>query len=283
MGGLRKLWNLLKIMRPLNLFQGAIAVLVTATLFPQFPRLETILWGMLIVLCYTGAGNTLNDYFDYEIDKINRPERPLPAGNISRGMALLWAVLLFMVGTLLGLLGPKSLELLVIMGIALVLLITYTPLFKPLPLLGNLIVAAILGMAFIFSAALFGNWLIGLPPALLAFGFNFIREIVKDMQDIEGDAAIGANTFPIKVGLRFSSRVVAILILVLILGTFLPYLLKVYGHYYLGVVIFLVDIPLIFVVISILRDWSPTNCGRLAQILKGDVFFGLLAIYVGKF
>lgn len=279
---MKKIWALLKLMRPLNLFQGSIAVLVTATLFDPFPPLAKILIGIVIVVCYNGAGNALNDYCDYEIDRINRPERPLPAGEVSRKSALIWAGLLFAAGSILGVIFGDS-PLLLIMLVALILLITYSLWFKQMPFLGNVIVALILGMAFLFSATLFGDWTKGLPPALLAFGFNFIREIIKDMQDVAGDMAVGARTLPIKFGLKGARNVVIGATAPLIISTFLPYWLNVYGKYYLWVVILLVDVPLLYVQIAIWRDYSSRKCALLARILKGDVFFGLLAIYLGKF
>ena len=273
---------LIKLMRPLNLLQGSIAVLVTGTLFAEFPSLATVLVGIAIVCCYNGAGNALNDYCDYEIDRINRPTRPLPAGLVARWTALLWAILLFVIGSGLGIIYGQG-PLLLIMGIALLLLVAYSLYFKRLPLIGNFVVAVILGMAFLFSATLFGEWRKGLPPALLAFGFNLIREMVKDMQDIEGDLAAGARTLPIRFGLKRARNIVVGALALLILGTFLPYWLGVYGRYYLYVVIGLVNLPLLYVMLAILRDYSSRHCGQLARILKGDVFFGLLAIYLGKF
>jgi len=279
---MNKIWALVKLMRPLNQFQGSIAVLVTATLFETFPPLGNILIGILIVVVYNGAANALNDYCDYEIDCINRPERPLPAGMISRKSALIWAILLFAAGSILGLLYGDP-QLILMMMVALILLVTYSLWFKHWPLVGNVVVALILGMAFLFSATLFGDWTKGLPPALLAFGFNFIREIVKDMQDVAGDVAAGARTLPIKYGLKGARNVVVVATALLIVSTVLPYQLNVYGKYYLGVVIFLVDLPLVYVMMAIWRDYSSRRCALLARILKGDVFFGLLAIYLGKF
>lgn len=279
---MKKVLALIQLMRPLNIIQGAIAVLVTATLFTPFPSLKLLLIGIAIVTCYSGAGNALNDYCDYQIDRINRPERPLPSGRVSRPLALTWASLLFISGTLLGL-GHNQGPLLGIILFALVLLISYSLFFKRLPFIGNFTVALILGMTFLFSAALFGDWRKGIPPAFLAFGFNLIREIVKDMQDIEGDRAVGARTLPIWLGLEPTRNIVLAAIGLLCVGALLPYWLGIYGRYYLWVVLILVDLPLLYVMLALWRDSSSRNCGFLARILKGDVFFGLLAIYLGKF
>ncbi len=269
-------------MRPLNLLQGAIAIFVCATLMDLFPEWREIVLAILIVWTYTGAGNSLNDYYDSEIDRINRPNRPIPSGLIKRSTALYYSVILFIIGSLLSVF-IFSIDVLIVLIIAMFFLITYSRFFKPSPLWGNVVVSLILGMAFIFGSVIFKDIYKGIPPALLAFGFTLIRELIKDMQDIEGDRSVGANTFPIKYGLVTSKHLVTIMILVLMTGAFSPFFLSIYGKYYLVTLVLTVEIPLLFVIFSIQRDHSSKNCSRLSSILKGDIFFGLLAIYLGKF
>lgn len=279
---MKKLIAFLKIMRPLNLFQGGIAILVSMSLADPLPSWWKVLLAIFIVWAYTGAGNTLNDYYDVEIDRINRPQRPIPAGLISPRQALILTGALFTLGTF-AIIPVFNLPSGIILVIALFLLISYTPIFKPRPLWGNLLVSAILGLTFLFGAAIFGDIRSGITPGLLAFGFNFIREIVKDMQDVRGDQALGARTFPLVCGLTAARRLVIATTLILMVGALIPYGLKIYGIFYLLILVLAVEIPLIYVIFSIGRDTSAANCGRLAAILKGDVFFGLLAIFAGRF
>jgi len=279
---LKKINVFLKIMRPLNLLQGGIAILGCLALADPLPRWWQVLLAILVVWAYTGAGNTLNDYYDREIDQINRPHRPIPAGLIRPRQALIFAWILFGSGTL-AVLPVFNRQIAVIIPIALFFLIAYTPVFKSRPLWGNLIVSGILGMTFLFGSAIFGDMRPGIVPCCLAFGFNLIREVVKDMQDVKGDQALGARTFPLVFGLEAARRLVVILTLILILGALVPFFLKIYGIFYLIVLVLTVEIPLVFVIFSVRRDCTPANCGRLAALLKGDVFFGLLAIFAGRF
>jgi len=279
---LKRVGAYLKILRPLNLLQGGIAILVCLALANPLPRWWQVLLAIFIVWTYTGAGNTLNDYYDREIDRINRPQRPIPAGLISPRQALIYAMILFGVGTL-AVTPVFNCQIAIIISIALFFLITYTPVFKARPLWGNLIVSGILGLTFLFGAAIFGNIRMGIAPCCLAFGFNFIREVVKDMQDVKGDQALGARTFPLVFGLEAARRLVVATTILLMLGALLPFFLKIYGIFYLIVLVLTVEIPLVLVIFSIRRDYSPANCGRLAALLKGDVFFGLLAIFSGRF
>jgi geranylgeranylglycerol-phosphate geranylgeranyltransferase len=277
-----KLYAYFRLLRPLNLLQGAIALLVMATLMDSFPAWGVILCAVIIVWCYTGAGNALNDYYDAEIDKINRPKRPIPQGLVPRIRALWLSIFLFLIGSVAAI-PFLTKELAVIIGFALFFLIAYSPVFKMRPFWGNVIVSAILGLTFLFAASLYGDLTRGIPPFCLAFGFNLIREMVKDVQDIGGDQACGAQTIPLRYGIIFSRRVIILCTVLLMIGALIPYGLGIYGKYYLLTLIFGVEIPLGFFIYSLQKDSSAANCARLAAFLKGDIFMGLLAIFLGKF
>lgn len=279
---MKKVLAYIRLMRPLNLFQGGVALLVTGTLMDRFPDWRLILFAVGIVWSYTGAGNALNDYCDAEIDRINRPKRPIPQGIISRKSALVYAVILFILGSLLAL-PVLSPELTVILVAALFMLISYSFYFKVRPFFGNLIVSLILGMTFLFAAAVFGDIRKGVPPFFLAFGFNLIREIVKDIQDMAGDRAVNARTIPLSLGIPATRSLVFILTIILMLGALIPYFAGIYGNYYLLVLIFAVEFPLVYFLYSLSKDSSAENCGRLSSLLKADIFFGLLAIFLGRY
>lgn len=279
---MKKLFAYIRLMRPLNLFQGGIAVLVTATLMDVFPAWALILLSIGIVWSYTGAGNALNDYCDTEIDRVNRPERPIPQGLISEKAALVYSIFMFIFGTALAL-PILSLPLVIIIVIALILLVTYSLYLKVRPFLGNLAVSLILGMAFLFAAVVFGDIRKGIPPFCLAAGFTMVREIIKDIQDLKGDKNAGARTIPLVIGVPATRRLIYIFTIILMLGAPVPYFLRIYGIYYFLILVFTVEIPLIYFLYSLSRDSSSENCGRLSALLKTDIFFGLLAIFLGRY
>ena len=279
---MNKLLAYARLMRPLNLFQGAIALVVTATLMDGFPDWQMIVFAVIIVWSYTGAGNAWNDYRDAEIDKINRPNRPIPKGLVSRKGARNFAFVLFALGSLC-IVPIFKIDLLVIMGVALFLLVSYSVWFKVKPFWGNFVVSLILGMAFLFAASVYGDIRRGIPPFFLAFGFNFIREIVKDIQDMDGDQTQGAQTIPLKYGIGFTRIIILILTLFLMSGALFPYFLNIYGKYYLLTLLLAVELPLVYFLIALFRDSSAANCGRLSGLLKVDIFFGLLAIFLGRY
>jgi len=269
-------------MRPINLVLGAVAILVCASLAEPFPELWRIGLTILVVWCYTGAGNALNDYFDTDIDRINRPGRPIPAGLITRPHAACFALGLFVTGTCLAFPFYNA-RIILLLTITIILLGGYNSWFKPRPLVGNIVVSLILGLTFIFGGLIFGNLKASLTPAFLAFGFNLVREIIKDIQDLAGDQVAGANTFPIRFGVRATRNLVVVLIILLMGLTPLPFGLRIYGWWYLIALLFTVEIPLLFVLYSIVKDTSARNCARLSAILKIDIICGLAAIFLGRY
>lgn len=182
-----------------------------------------------------GAGNAINDYFDREIDRINQPDRAIPRGAVNPRGALVFSIVLFLGSVGLALTLP--LPAIVLAGINLVALVAYTEVFKGLPGLGNALVAYLVGSTFLFGAAAVGE--IG-PAAvlfLLAAVATLTREIVKDVEDLEGDREEGLNTLPIAIGERRALLVATVLLVVAVLASPLPYLLRYFGTVYLLLVL----------------------------------------------
>ena len=143
----------------------------------------------------TAGGNVLNDLLDLEGDRVNHPDRPLVTGEISVASARGLTVGLFVAGVVVAV--PVALaEPLVaaILGAAIVLLLAYEFRFKAVGFLGNLVVAFLTGMVFLYGAAAAGDAVVLLPFAAMAFLATLSREVIKDMEDVAGD--VGRSTFP---------------------------------------------------------------------------------------
>ena len=272
----------IKMLRPVNLVLGALAVLITAALMPAWPPWGTIGLAIAVVVTFNAAANALNDYFDYPIDKVNRPERPLASGALPRNAGWWLAVVLFVAGTLAALQLPPAARRIALL-IALPLMVLYTPVFKGLPLVGNAVVAAILGLAFLFAGAAFGHLELMWGPFGLAAGFTLLREAVKDVEDVAGDASAGVATFAVRWGTPAGIKLALVLTLFLMFGCLVPYILKIYGATYLAAVIIGVEIPLLYTIIYLVKHPNPEGSGWVAKVLKVDIFAGLLAIYLSKF
>ena len=269
-------------LRPVNLALGALAVLITAALMPVWPDWSTIGWTIATVLAFNAAANALNDYFDYPTDMVNRPGRPLASGALPQEAGWLLAVVLFATGALAVFQLPPAARHIALF-IALPLMVLYTPLFKGLPLVGNAVIAAILGLSFLFAGAAFGHLELMWAPFGLAAGFTLLREVVKDVEDLAGDMEAGVGTFAMRWGVPAGIKLALVLTLFLMFGCLLPYILVIYGTTYLVTVIIGVDLPLLYTFFYLVKHPNPEGSGWVAKVLKVDIFAGLLAIYLSRF
>ncbi len=196
------------------------------------------------VMTFMFSWNALNDYMDVDIDQINRPDRPLPSGAITldsakRGIQAtgLLSVLSLMVAGYVSSIGEMGLEnwipALAIWGLALFLLFNYESSsrfsykMKEKGLPGNFAISLSVGLVIIFGAASVSKpfddrvWIV----FLIGFLYNLSREIVKDVEDIDGDE--GRNTFAMRIGVDGARTVAAgllVLALAAILAPFSPFL-----------------------------------------------------------
>lgn len=267
--------TLFRIVRPLNAmmagFAGVLAfVIATGTIVPQV----TIVF--FIILLITAAGNVINDYHDAAIDAINRPDRPIPSGMITRKAALFYAVVLFLVGNIIGIVfAPMPLVLIGIINS--VLLWFYASHLKVMPLLGNLAVSYLAASIFLFGGALEG-WIgvmSNLPIAGATFGVILARELIKDAEDMPGDVALGARTMPIRYGLRPTVMIAGAAAVIGVIITLLLY--TRWGPGYL-VGIIPVDIIIGFGIYQAIRCRTPEEIkdSRSSHLIKIGMFTSLL-------
>jgi geranylgeranylglycerol-phosphate geranylgeranyltransferase len=183
-----------------------------------------------------GAGMAINDYFDREIDRVNRPDRPIPRGAVSPREALAFSGLLFGVAVVLAVTLPP-----LAVGIAVVnllALVAYTELFKGLPGLGNALVGYLTGSTFLFGGAAVGG---RLDSVLVLFALaslaTFAREVVKDVEDVAGDREEGLRTLPIAYGERRALYLATAVLAAAVIASPAPYLLGTFGLPYLLIVL----------------------------------------------
>lgn len=204
--------------RPGNMVLTAIAVIAGAFIAAgtnvsdfQIEILICCFCSMMLV----GGGNALNDYNDRETDRENHPERPIPSGKVSADSAYTYAQSLLGLGLLILLLALENKMPFVVALIGVLLLIAYENGLKAAGITGNVAVGLMSGAVFLFAGMAVNDpgptlWMFGL--AVLA---TITREIVKDIQDLEGDT--DRRTLPSRIGIRYSLNI-AILILLIAVG-----------------------------------------------------------------
>ena len=175
----------LQITRPGNVAIAMISVLIAVSLSGKFSPVSHIVLAVLSTGLITIGANVINDYFDIETDKINKPQRPLPSGKLRPSQALVLFYSVYLLAFIMAFLITLPMFLIAV-SVALMLYI-YSYRLKKTVIWGNLTVSLATAMAFIYGGLAVGAVRSVVFPALFAFFFHFGREIIKDMQDVKGD------------------------------------------------------------------------------------------------
>ncbi len=269
-----------EILRPHNMLASGLCVLAGYHVAGG-AGVEAATTAALLTALATGAGNVINDYFDLEIDRVNKPRRPLPSGRISRRAALvLYSVLCVVVVVGAVTLLPQRVTGLVLLW--LVALFGYAAGVKRVFFAGNFLVAAITSSAFVAGAMLTENVSSSLVPFLIAFFFVMSRELVKGAEDLRGDEAGSVRTFAVVLGVGHTVTIAAVMMLALAVLIPLPSLLRYYGGKYFVTMAVLVIPGLIVGAGMILGNAERKTFNRVSWLLKLGMFFGILAIALGK-
>ena len=208
----------LALTRPDNMILTAIAVIAGSFIAAGPEIMDFQIEVAICCVCsmmLVGGGNALNDYNDRETDKENHPERPIPSGSISADTASVCAQALLGSGLLILLFALENKMPFVIALIGIMLLIAYENGLKAAGISGNITVGLMSGAIFLFAGMAVNDpgptlWMFGL--AVLA---TITREIIKDIQDLEGDR--DRRTLPASIGIE-NSMTVAILFLLIAIG-----------------------------------------------------------------
>ena len=275
-----KLTAIIKIARPANFLITFASVIVAAIISSpdKFSGLNVLLAAIAASFALA-AGNIINDIYDIDIDKTNRPLRPLPSEKISVKEA--YALYFIFIAASIFISATVNEKALAIVLISILVLFFYSKYLKRIPLVGNLIVAFLTGLVFIFGGVVVENPAAAIVPAVFAFLINLIREIVKDMEDVEGDTKAGVNTYPVKFGFQKSKYVILFISLMLILYTIYPFITQLYKIEYFVVVMAIVNPILVYCLKILFEDESVKNLKKISNLLKLSMVFGLIAIYLG--
>ena len=275
-----QLTAILKIIRPLNFLITFVSIIVAAIICSpdKLPGLNVFLAALTASLVLA-SGNSINDIHDIEIDRINKPLRPLPSGKLSIKEAYRLYILLVIVSIVLSFLVSEMA--LIIVLISILLLFLYSKYLKQIPLVGNITIAFLTGLVFIFGGVIVVNPVAAIVPAVFAFLINLIREIIKDMEDVDGDSKAGVITMPIKFGFQKSKYIILFISLTLILYSLYPFITQLYKIEYFVVMIVFVNPLLVYCPKILFKDHSPKSLKKISSRLKLSMVFGLIAIYLG--
>lgn len=274
-----RLAALFRLSRPLNCAIAAFGAFAGGYVSAQYPAhfilyLPQIILASAAAALATAGGNAINDYFDIEMDMINRPRRPLPSGALSRDAALSFAILAFGAALALAILVNWTCAAIAALNVA--LLSVYNKWLKRTGLSGNICVAYLAGSVFLFGGAAAGNVRFSGILAAMALLSNFGREIVKDMEDIKGDAG-KRSTLPMKIGIGNAGVLAAFATLAAVALSPVPYFLRTFGAAYILAVI---PADALFMY-SLWLMLGKEQCAKAQQAMKIAMLLAVAAFVIG--
>lgn len=280
----------IEIIRPGNAIMAVIAVVLIGIIGQNFNT--PFILGIIAVFLATAGGNVINDYFDYKIDAINKPKRPIPSGRISLKNAHIYASLLFIIAIIFAILIGYLIDnfiLTMIVALSSLLMYYYAKTLKKIALIGNIAISFLTGLSFIFAGVIigldsssFGIIYISLYLGFFASLMTMAREITKDMEDIEGDKLEGAKTFPIVYGNKKSSILTGFLMILASVLSPVLYFNGIFNVYFLVILSVAIAIFL-YGTYKILKDQTPENCKKVSKLIKIGMMITFISFAIGSF
>jgi len=248
-------------------------------------------------LLIAAAGYIINDYFDLNIDQINKPNKNVLSNTINRRSAILWHLTLSVIGIAITAVAVSfgKWYLMVANIICVMLLWLYSTSFKRQVLIGNIVISLLTSWTVLvlffwivpFNAA-FGIkdettikfFRIAFLYASFAFVISVIREAIKDIEDIEGDRRYGCRTLPIVAGVVATKIYIAVWLVVLIASLIVLQLYVLQFGWWMPVIYSIVTliIPLLFLFLRLSKAKSTEEFARLSSYTKWIMLFGILSM-----
>ncbi|MEM4201759.1 MAG: UbiA family prenyltransferase [Candidatus Hadarchaeum sp.] len=281
----KALYDLMRLDHGVMLF---VAVLIGALISNSGspPNPTKLIFSFLTALLLEASTFALNDYVDLEIDRKNkRMDRPLVRGDLEPKAALITFYLLFPLGILFSfLVNIQCFAIAIVTG---AFAIGYDLRLKKMKVLGNLYIAYIMAVPFLFGASVVSPtiptavWIL----ALIAFLAGEGREVMKDIIDVAGDRSQGVKSLPLYIGERNACRLAAIFYLVAVALSFIPFWLEstsYYGNFLYLFLVSLTDIFFIYIAAAIAFRKNPP-LARYRKMTLVSMIIGLIAFLIGAF
>lgn len=283
---MKKLKASIKMIRPANSIMMGIAIMVGIKVSdPSMMSLDNISLltsAFLVGFFLSSSSMVFNDYIDYKIDAINNPSKPIPAGIITRKFALIYSLVLALIGIFFAFLLNNLASLFIALsGISIAYI--YNLFLKKRGIYGNIAVAYTTSLPFIFGSSLAGFY--NLFPTLilcfLAFLSNLSRELVKGIVDILGDMAMGIKTIANSLGSAFASKLASSFIVSAVILSLLPLALGFFSFIYTPLLL-ISDSIFIYSTYLILKDPSKQNALKAKNYFLIAMLIALLYFFIAS-
>ena len=283
-----------------------VQLLIKYALFEPFEADIMFNWfGITLLItatvCLAAAGNIINDIYDVETDMVNRPDSVIVGKKVSEKSAYNLFIMFNVIGILIGfylsnLVGRSGFFALFVIISA--LLYVYATYLKQTLLIGNIVVSLLVVMSILIvglfellpaitpqnQATQLFFFKILLDYAAFAFVINLVREIAKDMEDIDGDYKAGMNTLPIAIGRERASKVLFALTLLPLFGV--VYYITAYMYKQpltVGYFLIAVVAPFLYITVKAFSAKTKKDYRHISNILKLVMLFGMLSLLLYAF
>lgn len=301
------MYSFLNLIRWKNLLMIAFMQLLIKYAFLEPFGIETCLDGLGITLlvfatlCIAAAGNIINDINDVETDFINKPEKLIVGKSISEKSAYNLFIALNVIGVSIGFYLSHAVgkaPFFTIFVLISALLYVYATYLKRTFLIGNIIISILVALSLIIVGVF--ELLPILTPSnrqtqliffkvifdysVFAFIINILREIAKDIEDIDGDYKAGMNTLPIVLGRERAKNILSVLNFIP-LAAIIHYVVSNLYKQQIAVGYFLIFIigPLIYITIKTFGAKSKQDFHHISNIHKLVMLFGMLSLLLYKY
>ncbi|MDY2588017.1 geranylgeranylglycerol-phosphate geranylgeranyltransferase [Winogradskyella aquimaris] len=256
---------------------------------------------VIATLCIAAGGYIINDIYDIETDKVNKPNKVIINKFISEKDGYTYFMLCNIIGVGLGFYLAYHVNyatLFVIFFISSALLYIYSTALKQMFLIGNIVISIVVALSImvvgIFELIPSMNSLNNVPNmtfleiirdyAIFAFLINLVREVIKDIEDINGDHKVGMQTMPIVLGRERANKVAFILSLIPLFSV-VYYVVNNFFKQQILVGYFLIFVvaPIIYVTIKIFSAEQPSHYKHIGNVLKLVMLTGMLSMLVYPF
>ncbi|MFX0032460.1 MAG: geranylgeranylglycerol-phosphate geranylgeranyltransferase [Candidatus Hodarchaeota archaeon] len=288
-----KLKDIIEILRPINDIMGSFTVIIgilnTRINIPLSLIIVNIILGAITYFFIAGSGMVINDIYDLEIDKINRPGRTIPSGRISIQQAKIIFFSTYGIGVGISIfhslyfrIGFLNILLAVFFGF---IGWVYAKWGKKSGFFGNLIVSVSFSIGLVYGAIL-NNAII---PSYIYFFFltSFFlllsREVIKGCEDIEGDSELNVKTLAITIGIKKSTKFAIIFSILAIVFFILPFFTPIINHIlFLLSMIFGLAVVGYAIILMLFSKESRERFKKISLFLKIGAFLGLVAFLLAS-
>ncbi|MFS4481647.1 geranylgeranylglycerol-phosphate geranylgeranyltransferase [Hyunsoonleella sp. 2307UL5-6] len=256
---------------------------------------------IIATICIAAAGNVINDICDIDTDFINKPDKLIVGKTISEKTAYHLFIVLNVLGVFVGFYLSQRVGKSAFFSIFIIisaLLYLYASYLKGILLIGNIVISVLVASSILIvglfeltpNLTAFNKniqlifFKIILEYALFAFMINFLREIVKDIEDIDGDYKTGLNTLPIAIGRKRTINVAIVLNKIPII-LLIFYVVSEFYKYQIALIYFLAVViaPLIYISLKLMSAKTKQDFHNISSLYKLVMLFGMLSLFLYNF